>query len=84
MGDVHLLKTDGRLLSAHEIATLDAVKDVEATVNDMIDGLRVLPGIDPRRLAIAATSLEEAFMWISRAITRPERPTLTMGDGATQ
>lgn len=32
MGDVHLLKTEGRLLSAHEIAMLDAVRDVEAAV----------------------------------------------------
>lgn len=86
MGDVHLLKTEGRLLSAHEIAMLDAVRDVEAAVNDMIDGLRVLPGVDQRRAAIAATTFEEAFMWVQRAITRPERPTLQPGEfnGASQ
>lgn len=84
MGDVHLLKTDGRLLSAHEIGMIDAVNEVEASVNDMIDGLRVLPGVDQRRVAIAATSLEEAFMWINRAITRPARPTLQPGVGPEQ
>ena len=86
MGDVHLLQANGRLLSAHEIAALDGVKEVEATVNDMIDGLRLLPGVDQRNLAIAATDFEVAFMWINRAITRPARPTLSTGEfnGANQ
>lgn len=84
MEDVHLLQANGRLLSTHEIAALDGVKEVEATVNDMIDGMRIIPGIDQRCAAIAATDFEVAFMWINRAITRPARPTLSTGDGTAQ
>lgn len=65
---------------------LGSARRINTDINDMIDGLRVLPGVDQRRAAIAATTFEEAFMWVQRAITRPERPTLQPGEfnGASQ
>lgn len=68
-------KIDGyRTLSNGEIEAINGFKRVEATVNSMIDMLKMTPA-DERSLALAATHLEIGFMFVAKAIARPDRLT---------
>lgn len=48
-------------------------KDIEERCLRAIDALSLMATIDKRMLAIGRTNLEQAFMWINRAIFQPSR-----------
>ena len=45
------------------VATGDAIEAVKA----MLAALRLVPGADPRALAVATTQFETAFLWTANA-----------------
>jgi hypothetical protein len=67
-----------RTLSEEELAAVEAVKRFEAAANGFQDQLKTIPGVDMRQLALAATHIEEGFMHLVRAITKPERLVMEM------
>jgi len=73
MDNQHKKITGYRDLSQEEIDSMNAVKDLEARFNGMIEHLKALPGVDGRQVALAATNGEDAFMHAVRAIAQPER-----------
>lgn len=48
-------------------------KEAEEKILRLLDLLSQRGGVDPRSLALARTHLETGFMWLNRAIFRPER-----------
>jgi len=75
MDNQHKKITGYRDLSQAEIDAMNAIKDLEATFNGMIDMLKSMPGLDGRQIALAATHGEDAFMHAVRAVAQPERKT---------
>lgn len=73
MDNQHKKITGYRDLSQDEINAMNAVKQLEAQFNGMVDHLKALPGVDGRQVALAATHGEDAFMHAVRAIAQPER-----------
>lgn len=47
---------------------------VQGGINTSIDLLRATGAADPRALALAQTNFDQAFMWFTAAIAKPERP----------
>jgi hypothetical protein len=62
-----------RELTQSEIDMMNEIKALEARWNGLLDRLRVLPDIDQRQAAIAATEGESAFMRAVRSVARPVR-----------
>lgn len=63
--------TGYRNLSSQEVDIINAWKDLELTVNHkMQDAKR--EGADGRLCALAATHFETAFMFVIKAIAKPE------------
>lgn len=57
-------------------------KVLEEKVLRQIDKLKMLEGIDQRHVALAATNIQQAFMWLNRGIFQPTRIVLP-DDGPT-
>lgn len=55
------------------IALVNHNKVVEEQILRNIDKLAMTNVVDARCLALARTQLEQAFMWLNRAIFKPER-----------
>lgn len=75
MENQHRKITGYRELNEAEVALMNEAKDLGANVGDLIDSLKRDPngeGFDQRAVAIAATHLQTGFMWLIRAIARPE------------
>jgi hypothetical protein len=64
-----------RELTADEIALMNEAKELEAKANSLVDKLRYSygHGVDVRCVAIAATHLETGFMYLVKAVAKPER-----------
>jgi hypothetical protein len=73
MDNQHKKITGYRDLSQGEIDAMNAVKELEALFNGMIDHLKLLGPCDQRQIALAATHGEDAFMHAVRAVAQPER-----------
>jgi hypothetical protein len=58
-------------------------KVAEEQVLRTIDRLQAQTAGDPRMFALARTNIEQGFMWLNRAIFRPERVTLPGDAGST-
>lgn len=54
-------------------ALVNRNKEIEERVMRILDELGQMPGVDPRMLAIGHTGIQDAFMWINRAIFQPQR-----------
>jgi hypothetical protein len=67
-----------RTLSEEEMAMVEATKRMEAACNGFMDQVSTVEGLDKRQLALAATHMEEAYMHLIRAITKPERLVMEM------
>lgn len=63
--------------SAEQIDLVNENKRLEEQVLRVIDRLGSQPSIDQRSLAVARTNVEQAFMWLNRAVFKPERIKLT-------
>lgn len=61
-----------RQLSDDELAAIEQVKAWELLCGSLFAQLAALPGVDKRCLAIARTDLQQASMWMTRAVAKPE------------
>jgi hypothetical protein len=61
-----------RDLTEDEIALMNRVKQQEREMLAGIDLIAALPAVDLRSLALARTNIQQGFMWMVRAIARPE------------
>ena len=58
-------------------STVDQISTIKAAERDLAALHRQIadvPDVDPRSLAIARTKLQEAFMWMVRAVAKPVDP----------
>ena len=60
-----------RDLTGDEIAAMNSLKAQERDLLAAVDAAEQLPGVNKRSLAIARTNLQTGFMWLIRAIARP-------------
>lgn len=51
-------------------------KALEERVLRQLDEMRNMPEVDGRMLALGVTGVQQAFMWINRAVFQPGRVTL--------
>lgn len=63
-------RPDEEVINEADEASTQALRRVEHGLNNMLTQIMVGP-YDPRALAIARTKIQEAFMWIERAIRKP-------------
>lgn len=61
-----------RNLSPAEVAMINEIKDLGELVSDKIKQLRRYDYVDSRWLQIAETDLQKGFMFLVRAIAKPE------------
>ena len=60
-----------RELSESEIETMNSLKATERELLAAVDAAEQLPGINKRSLALGRTNIQTGFMWLIRAIARP-------------
>lgn len=79
MENQHRKITGYRELNQAEIDLVNEIKAQAANVGSLVDKMRILTakepfpeGLDPRCLAHARTQLQDGFMWLTRAVTKPE------------
>lgn len=60
-----------RKLSEEELRLANEVKTMGSYVELLIDRLAARPDIDKRWVAIARTELQQGFMALTRAVTKP-------------
>lgn len=63
-----------RDLSQSEIDGINSVKALEADAAQLVAQLRALPNIDNRAVSLAVTNLQQASMWLTKAIARSADP----------
>lgn len=57
-----------------ELAVLiEQSRQAEAEALVTLDLIAQQHGVDPRCVAIAKTNIEQGFMWLNRAVAKPER-----------
>ena len=61
-----------RDLSPEEVEMINAVKESAQATGDLVDLSTQIAGVDQRALSIARTHLQTGFMWLTRAIAKPE------------
>ena len=61
-----------RELTQEEIDTMNRIKAMERDCLHLLEQIGELPEVDQRRLAIAKTNIEQAAMWATKAVARPE------------
>ncbi len=71
MDNQHKLIKGYRDLTEAEIALMNDVKSLAATVGEMIDRMRLTMGVDQRWVSIAQTDLQKGFMAAVRAVAQP-------------
>jgi anion-transporting ArsA/GET3 family ATPase len=72
MENQHRKVTGYRELDAAEIDLMNAIKRQGEATRLMVEAISASPNIDGRALAIAKTELQTGFMWLTRAVARPE------------
>jgi hypothetical protein len=66
--------------SQKNIDIVDEHKVMEEQILQRIDELRAMDEYDQRNLSVAFTKIQEAFMWLNRAIFQPARLNLPEDD----
>lgn len=61
-----------RTLTEGEKQTVDQIKALEAEVGQLWAETGLLSGVDHRSLDLAKERLQDGFMWLVRAVTRPK------------
>lgn len=74
MENQHRLIAGYRELTAREVTTMNAIKDLAREAAELWLTVRAEPDVDGRALALARTQLQDGFMWFVRAVARPEDP----------
>lgn len=72
MENQHRLIPGYRDLTQQEI---DVIAEVKSNGNDLaqaIDAIAAMPDVDQRAIALARTNLQQGFMWLIRAVARPQ------------
>lgn len=59
--------------SDEKVALVNENKVLEERVLRQIEKIKAAPGYDARMAAIAFTGVQEAFMWLNRAVFQPAR-----------
>ena len=62
--------------SDDKVSVVNVNKQLEERVLRQIDAMRSVPGNDPRMMSIAYTGIQDAFMWLNRAVFQPGRVAL--------
>lgn len=63
-----------RELTQAEVDLVNAVKDAEAAYASVWKRVKDTSGVDQRMVALARTNMEDATMWLSRAVFQPVSP----------
>lgn len=63
--------TGYRQLSPDEVEQINDIKEEEANVAALVNALARDPDYDQRSVALARTNLQQGFMWLTRAVARP-------------
>lgn len=71
MDNQHRKITGYRDLTQEEIDAMNAIKAKGEELQQLIENLRSLPGVDGRAVAIATTELQTGMMWLTRSVARP-------------
>lgn len=71
MKDQHKLIKGYRDLTQFEIDTMNSIKQVGVSLENVIELLRNIEGIDKRWVAIGETHLQQGLMALTRAIAKP-------------
>jgi hypothetical protein len=58
------------------VAIVNENKILEERVLRQIELIKATPGYDPRMAALAFTAVQDAFMWLNRAVFQPKRISL--------
>jgi hypothetical protein len=61
-----------RELTQEDIDTMNRIKAMERDCLCLLEQIGELPEVDQRRLNIAKTNIEQAAMWATKAVARPE------------
>ncbi len=61
-----------RELTEAEIFVINRIKETANEVGKQIEVLRASPEVDQRWLSIAQTTLQQGFMFLVRAVAKPE------------
>lgn len=60
-----------RILTADELQQTDDIKQMASIVGGLVGTLMQHPDTDKRWVSIAATTLQQGFMALTRAVTKP-------------
>ena len=69
--------------SQNNVAIVDEHKVLEERVLRRIEMIGAMPDMDARMAALAKTKVQEAFMWLNRAVFKPTRVDLPEDDNGT-
>lgn len=69
-----------RAQSDEKVQMVNVFKALEERVLRQVDHIRGHGAVDQRMLALGVTNLQQAFMWLNRAIFQPGRVTLPEDD----
>jgi len=58
-------------LTAEEIALMNNIKSIAATVGEVVAEMKKNPTFDQRWVSIGATELQQGFMALTRAVAKP-------------
>lgn len=61
-----------RQLSEADAALINRIKAQGESMRQLVDELKVTPGLDQRCVSIAATELQTGLMWLTRAVAQPQ------------
>lgn len=53
--------------------TVNENKRIEEVILRRIEAIELQQGVDKRSLAVAKTNIQDAFMWLNRAVFNPQR-----------
>lgn len=62
--------------TSDKVAVVNANKELEERCIRAAESIRDTPGMDGRMAALAITNLQQAFMWLNRAVFQPGRVAL--------
>ena len=72
MENQHRKITGYRDLNEDEITLMNHCKDMAGQVGDLVNMIDTDPNTDERCVALAKTYLQTGFMWLVRAVAKPE------------
>ncbi len=71
MDNQHRQISGYRDLTQRDIGKINELKDTEARLNELLAEMRLSPDTNKRSVAIASTHIETAFMYLIKAVAKP-------------